>query len=135
MREDVSRILKMVEEGKLDSQKAGELIEALNTGKAPEHYIEAPQEPRIPLEPEIPQAIDGMMLKIRVRDSKDNVNIQLPIKFIKGVLKAVGKIPVNVEGMENVDLNLISQAIDNGLTGKIVDIQSEKGETVEILIE
>jgi len=36
MKEEVKRILKMVEEGKLDSDKAAELIEALNTNTEPQ---------------------------------------------------------------------------------------------------
>jgi hypothetical protein len=78
------------------------------------------------------------MLKIRVNSNDgDNVNVNLPVKFIKIMLKTVGKISLkdNVKGMENIDLNLISEAIDNGLLGKIVDVKSANGDIVEVIIE
>jgi hypothetical protein len=37
--------------------------------------------------------------------------------------------------MENIDLNLISEAIDKGLSGKIVDVKSAEGDIVEVSIE
>jgi hypothetical protein len=78
------------------------------------------------------------MLKIKVNSHEgDNVNVKLPVKFIKIMLKTVGKIPISdsVRGMENIDLNLISEAIDSGLSGKIVDVKSADGDIVEVSIE
>lgn len=78
------------------------------------------------------------MLKIRVNSAKgDIVNVTLPIKFIKTTLKAIGKIPIDAEmkGMDKIDFNLISEAIDSGLCGKIVDIHDANGENVEVSIE
>ena len=125
MKEDVLRIMKMVEEGKIDSQKAAELIEALNAPK-----LEAPVEKvKIDLN-------DERMLRVKVLSAQnDNVNVQLPLKFVKGVLAACGKMPMNIQGMEGVDVNLIIQAIDSNLTGKIVDVKSGNGDIVEVVIE
>ena len=81
------------------------------------------------------------MLRIKVRSKdNDNVNINLPLKFVSGMIKTFGKIPnVNVNGMENVDMDAMTQtileAIDGGMDGKIVDIQSGDGDIVEIVIE
>ncbi|WP_238885192.1 hypothetical protein [Clostridium sp. YIM B02551] len=125
MNEEISRILKMVEEGKITSDKAQELIEALNEKKT---EIQTVQE----------NDIMNMMLKIKVNSHEgDVVNVKLPIKLIKTLLKTVGKLPIesNVKGLENLDLNLISEAIDNGLCGKIVDVNSANGDIVEVVIE
>jgi len=125
MNEEISRILKMVEEGKITSDKAQELIEALNEKKT---EIQTVQE----------NDIMNMMLKIKVNSHEgDVVNVKLPIKLIKTLLKTVGKLPIesNVKGLENLDLNLISDAIDNGLCGKIVDVNSANGDIVEVVIE
>lgn len=123
MKDEVLRILKMVEEGKISSEKGTELIEAVRGEKLPEKYV-----PKV--------SNDEMMLKVKViSDEGDNVNVQLPIKFIKGVLSACGKIPVNVNGMESIDTKMLMEAIDSGLTGKIVEVKSANGDFVEVVIE
>lgn len=129
MNEEMLKILKMVEEGKITSDKAKELIDALdNKNTAIETLNNMSND----------ADIINKMLKIKVNSKDgDNVNVNLPIKFIKTMLKTIGKIPIpeNVKGMENVDLNLISEAIDNGLSGKIVDVKSANGDIVEVSIE
>lgn len=125
MNEEISRILKMVEEGKITSDKAQELIEALGD-KNTSIQQAAPDDD-----------IMNKMLKIKVKSNDgDDVNVNLPIKFIKTMLKSFGKLPINtgMKGMENIDLNVISDAIDNGITGKIVDVHTND-EDVEVSIE
>ena len=138
MNEEISRILKMVEEGKIDSEKAMQLIEALK-GESKEFVTldKAPSNTNNHSN----SKLKCKMLRIKVR-SKDNdiVNINLPLKFVSGMIKTFGKIPnVNINGMEDVDMDAMTQtildAIDGGMDGKIVDIQSGDGDTVEIVIE
>lgn len=127
MNEEISRILKMVEEGKITADKAQELIEAIGDKKT-STSVQLAQD----------DDIINKTLKIRVNSHEgDVVNVNLPIKFIKTVLKTFGKIPINtdVKGMENIDLNLIAEAIDNGISGKIVDVNSADGDIVEVTIE
>jgi hypothetical protein len=137
MNEEISRILKMVEEGKIDSEKAMQLIEALKgeskesvtLDKSPTNNSHANSKFKV------------KMLRIKVR-SKENdiVNINLPLAFVSGMIKTFGKIPnVNVNGMSDIDMEAMTQtildAIDGGIGGKIVDIQTADGDTVEIVIE
>jgi hypothetical protein len=124
MKDEVMRVLKMVEEGKISAEKGAELIEAMKGESRPVVY----EQPKI--------SNDEMMLKVRVISAQsDNVNVQLPIKFIKGVLGACGKMPMNIKGMEGIDVNMLIEAIDGGLTGKIVDVKSANGDIVEVVIE
>ncbi|MDS0525163.1 hypothetical protein NNC19_05670 [Clostridium sp. SHJSY1] len=123
MNEEVMKVLKMLEEGKIDSQKAGELIEALNETKKVVSIAE--------------NNVDKM-LKIKVNSSTgDNVNINIPVKFIKTLGNAIKRIPKieGVEGIEDIDIQAILQAVSEGLDGKIVDVKSEKGDNVEIVVE
>lgn len=122
MSEEVLRILKMVEDGKISSDKAAELIEAL---KAPQAITNDPVD------------YSERMLRVKVNSADgDDVNINVPIKFVKGVLKSVGKINIGGEGgLDKVDPQLISEAIDGNLVGKIVDIKSGDGDIVEVYIE
>ncbi|QAT39659.1 hypothetical protein [Clostridium sp. JN-9] len=125
MNEEVSKILKMVEDGKITADKAQQLIEALS---------EKPKDVQVANYDDIM----NKMLKIRVSSHDgDKVNVTLPIKLIKTMLKTFGKIPMYSDNkyMENVDITVIADAIDNGLTGKIVDVNSSDGDIVEISIE
>lgn len=122
MNDEIMKVLNMLEEGKIDAQKAGELIEVLYASKN-----------------NIPAVINSdKMLKIRVNSQNgDNVNINIPVKFIKTIGGAIKRIPKveGVEGLEDIDIQAILQAVSDGLDGKIVDVKSEKGDNVEIIVE
>jgi hypothetical protein len=125
MNENISKILKMVEEGKIDSAKAAELIDAINS-KDNEESADS-KKPSI------------KMLKIKVNsvDEGEKVNVNVPVNFIKATLKACGKMPINIAEDENHEINMqaISDAIENGISGKIMEITTKKGDNVEISIE
>lgn len=123
MKEEIKRVLNMVEEGKIDSEKAAELIEALNT--QPE------------TKPITRVGNSDKMLRVRVISEKeDNVNINIPVNFLKAIGSAVNSIKIpGVSEQEGVDIAMIMDAIDSGLEGKIVDVKSGNGDLVEIVIE
>lgn len=123
MKEEVKRILKMVEEGKIDSDKATELIEALNK----------PAEVR---QLSVSGNLDKMV-KIRVLSAtKDTVNVNVPVKFLKAIGNAVNNIKIpGVSEQDGIDIKMIMDAIDSGLEGKIVDVKSGQGDIVEVSIE
>ena len=122
MNDEIMKVLKMLEEGKIDAQKAGELIEVLHASKN-----------------NVPAVVNSdKMLKIRVNSQNgDNVNINIPVKFIRTLGGAIKRIPKveGVEGIEDIDIQAILQAVSDGLDGKIVDVKSEKGDNVEIVVE
>lgn len=123
MQEDIKRILKMVEEGKIDADKATELIEALHSQ---------------PVTKELSRiASNDKMLKVRViSGTEDNVNVNIPVKFLKAIGTAVNNIKIpGVSEQEGIDIKMIMEAIDSGLEGKIVDVKSANGDTVEVAIE
>lgn len=138
MSEEISRILKMVEEGKIDSEKAMLLIEALKEEKKESVSLEKVTQNS---NSQSNNKIKGKMLRIKIR-SKENdiVNINLPLKFVSGMIKTFGRIPnVNVSGMGDIEMDAMTQtileAINGGMDGKIVDIKSGDGDTVEVVIE
>lgn len=127
MKEEILRIMKMVEEGKIDSQKAAELIDALKSSDREE--VLEPSRAKIDLN-------DDRMLRVKVNSANgDDVNVQIPVRFVKGVLAACGRIPMNIEGLGEIDMNLLSQAIDSGLSGRIVDVKSSNGDIVEVFVD
>lgn len=137
MNEEISRILKMVEEGKIDSEKAMQLIEALKGENKEVVNLDKPSSNNS----QSNSKFKVKMLRIKVR-SKENdiVNINLPLAFVSGMIKTFGKIPnVNVHGMTDIDMDAMTQtileAIDGGVGGKIVDIKTGDGDVVEVVIE
>jgi hypothetical protein len=123
MKEEVRKILKMLEEGKIDSDKATELIEAINK----------------PITMQQLSASEniGKMLIVRVLSAKnDTVNVKIPVKFLKAIGSAVNNIKIpGISDQEGIDIKMIMEAIDSGLEGKIVDVKSGNGDTVEVSIE
>lgn len=125
MNEEISKVLTMVQEGKIDSEKAAELIDVLKQKESSKTSS---------------GAYLDKTLKIRVVSKEhDNVNVNLPIKLVKAVLKAGHGIASNVPQAEkyvkDLDIDLLIDAIENELDGQIVDIQSANGDTVSVIIE
>ncbi|MEH7353001.1 hypothetical protein V7150_05410 [Neobacillus drentensis] len=129
MNDEISRVLTMVEDGKIDKEKAGELINILQ-GK---NQLEPVQ-----LKKDVPYG--NKMLKIRVTSEKgDNVNVNLPINLVKAVLKVgtniAEKIPEASKYVKDINVDLLIEAIENELDGQIVDITSANGDKVFVVIE
>ena len=123
MKEEIKRILKMVEEGKIDSDKASELIEAISKSSNAMTLT-------------APRNLDKM-LKVRVLSAtKDTVNVNVPIKFLKAIGNAVNNIKIpGISDEGGIDIKMIMEAIDSGLEGKIVDVKNGNGDIVEVSIE
>ena len=121
MNEEVMRILKMVEEGKLNADKAKELIDAL----------EQPSQEIITV-----KDYDNKMLRVNIESHEgDEVKLKLPVK----VIKTTGKLPMmstNVDGV-NMDelIDIISSSLDSSVMGEILNINSSDGDIVKILVE
>jgi hypothetical protein len=125
MKEEISKVLTMVQEGKIESEKAAELIQ----------LIKEKEESR-----NLPNNYLDKILKIRVKSEKsDNVTVNLPIKLVKAVLKAGHSIAANIPEAEkyvkNIDIDLLIEAIESELDGQIIDIKSANGDTVAVIIE
>ncbi|WP_062107124.1 hypothetical protein [Bacillus niameyensis] len=129
MREEIAKVLAMMEEGKLGTEEATDLIQALQEKQAPNQVI---------------QQRDYMdkILKIQAEEKGNKVNVNLPLRLIKVALEAginiASKIPESAkytEAIDLVDINLIMDAIENQIEGPIVDITGENGEKVSIVIE
>lgn len=129
MNEEVFMILKMVEEGKVSADKAKELIDALGTASKHTELISSKE-------------YEDKFLKVVVLSHEgDKVNIQLPIKIVKEVLKVSGKLPISkyIEGMDGIDIDTLMDTLvsclDNEVMGEIVNICSSEGDIVKIFID
>ncbi len=143
------RVLKMLEEGKISSQEAMDLLEALGD----EESIKVPPVPPVPammsikednkavvkvIEDDffnIPKNKGNMkMLYIRIKSSDgDNVKVTIPLEFVRMMVNSTGSLNGNLE-KHNIDMDKILQAVDNGVIGTIVEIDTEDGDKVLIEI-
>ena len=134
------RILKMVEEGKLSAEQAVELLKALEgtvlEGETADYDQDAYEQTAI-VNSNIPY--ENKMLRVIVDSpAGDKVNIQLPVKIIRQMLKVTGKLPIKSEELEGIDLEALTasvlECIDNETLGNIVEVNSSDGTTVRIYI-
>ena len=85
---------------------------------------------------------DKMLLRIRVNgggEGKEKVNINLPVKLIE-ILVSNDALMSKIGGgksdwIKSVDFKQILTLISLGVTGKLVEVQGDEGETVEVWVE
>jgi hypothetical protein len=115
------KILNMIEEGKITAEEGSRLLAALSKGK--QARAEA-------------QVSEAKWLRIRVSEldtGKTTVNVNLPIGLVDVGLKMGARF---VPDMEGIELEELSEALRQGMTGKIIDIVDEdEGQRVEIYFE
>lgn len=132
MKEEISKVLAMLQEGKIDSDKASALIDALKEKET----TQTSQAVALGK----PAAYLDKTLKIRVTSKEnDHVSVNLPIKLVKAVLGAghsiASNIPQAAKYVKDIDIDLLIDAIENELDGQIVDVRSGKEDTVTVVIE
>ena len=119
MSDEKDRVLKLLEEKKITAEEAARLLDAIkHTGGSGER---------------------NRFLKIRVFDRNSQtakVNVTLPIGLVKWGMNFVpDSAKAKIEEQE-IDMKLITEALEKDITGKIVDVEDEeKGQHVEVWLE
>lgn len=118
------QILTMIQEGKITAEEGAKLLNALEDSAKMED-TNPTRNPR--------------WLKIKVFDGDENskVNLTIPISLLNIGVKLASKFSPEIKeaGLTDSDMKEIFNVIKSGEVGKIVDIDTENGEKVEILIE
>ena len=114
------------------AKKLGMTLDELLVGEE-----EAPRAEVIP--PEERKDFNKMMLRIKVLSSDgDKINITIPMLLLKALMD-MGVSPNVVGGNKMKDVNIdwksIMLMIENGVIGKLMEIESSDGDTVEIVVE
>ncbi|MCG0276027.1 MAG: helix-turn-helix domain-containing protein [Thermosediminibacteraceae bacterium] len=82
--------------------------------------------------------IDDLILKIVVNSSDgDKIRVNLPMSLVKIGLEMGMKMP-NISGnnaLKEVDLEQILALVEKGVIGKLVDVESARGDIIEIVVE
>ena len=108
----------------------GITVDELLTGKNDEVKM-MPAEQRKPLE--------QLTMRIKVDSAEgDKVRVNLPMSLVKVCMEMGVDMSGSVSGMENlknVDLSKVLELVERGLIGKLVEVESADGDTVEIVVE
>ncbi|MFP4661476.1 MAG: SHOCT-like domain-containing protein [Halanaerobiales bacterium] len=126
--EEKMQILKMIEEGKINSTEGLELLEA----------IENKNDSSIISHSNKITTAKWLRVRVKAEDDKTKVNVNIPISLVDVGLKiAKAYSPeLNSEELKDIDFDEIIKAIKDGAEGKIVDIYDEESNTtVEVFVE
>ena len=126
--EERMKILGMVREGVITAEEAAKLLEMMSQDSSKRQSAgEAAQKK---------SGLKAKLFRVRVTDidtNKTRVNVTLPMGLINVAMKAGSKFAPEID---NIDMQEIFKAIEEGATGRIVDVVDEKdGEHVEVFIE
>lgn len=85
------------------------------------------------------KSLDELILRIRVNSTAgDKVKVNLPMSLVKVCLElgiSVAPQMTGIEGLQNLDLGKIMELAERGMIGKLVEVESANGDTVEIVVE
>ncbi|HWQ45310.1 MAG TPA: hypothetical protein VN376_00505 [Longilinea sp.] len=120
--EERLKVLKMIQEGKLNAEEGLKLLEALGEKQPSETGVNPPKEPRY------------MIVKVTDTNSgRNRVNLRLPVSVLQAGAKVGARFTTEVDGL---DITRLLEAVRAGETGQIVDVVDEKdGERVQVFLE
>ena len=85
------------------------------------------------------KSLDELTMRILVNSAEgDKVRVNLPMSLVKVGLEMGIDMSAGVSGMgnlKNVDLGKVLTLAESGLIGKLVEMESADGDTVEIVVE
>ncbi|CED94161.1 SHOCT-like domain-containing protein [Romboutsia ilealis] len=128
--EDKKRILKMIEEGKINAEEAIKLLDVLDSTEKCDGIVKS----------EVVEDDDffdlkndgkgGKILFVRVKSNDGSkVKINIPLEFIK-IMGGIGSMYSNELEKYNIDIEKLMNAIDNGFVGRLVDVESGNDKVV-----
>ena len=90
------------------------------------------------VEPQLRKSVDQMMLKVVIDSGDgDKVRLNLPLSLIKTGME-IGMSMPEINGkaaLNGIDLEKVMKLVDQGLVGKLIEIESADGDHVEIFVE
>jgi hypothetical protein len=118
--DESQRILKLLEDRKITADEAARLLDALGDGGGA-------------------GAGSAKFLKVRVYDKSSGhakVNVTLPVGLVRWGLQFMPESARIQLNEHHVDFEQVVDALNQGFSGKLVDVESEEGnERVEVYLE
>lgn len=82
---------------------------------------------------------NDLTLRVKILSTKgDKIQVNLPVPLLRAFLDAGMDIGAEMSGMEalkKLDMKQIMLLIENGTVGKLVEMESADGDTVEMVVE
>ena len=82
---------------------------------------------------------NDLTLRVKILSTEgDKIQVNLPVPLLRAFLDAGMDIAAEMSGMEalkKLDMKQIMLLIENGTVGKLVEMESADGDTVEIVVE
>lgn len=137
--EERMKILQMLRDGKISSEAAAQLLQAL--GDSEPASVQVPVAPRVPMERAAAVEVTEpgrkpRWLRVRVTDTnsgRPRVNVRLPFSLVNLGLKIGARYTPEIEGL---NIQELIEAAQSGDTGTFVDVfDEEDGEHVEVFLE
>ncbi|HLS22561.1 MAG TPA: hypothetical protein VK037_01450 [Pseudogracilibacillus sp.] len=125
MSNEIEKVLRLVEEGKINAKEGARLIELIKAPKDTKATKERPTN-------------KSLRIKVFEQDSQQ-INVTIPIRLVQVLLK-LGKgiatvIPESNKYITEEDVDAIAEAIEQQVEGEIINITSDEGERFIISIE
>ena len=122
--EERMKILKMINDGKINAEEGAQLLSALSM------RTEKPRKSS-------GRSLASQMLRVRVTDmasGKTKVNVNVPMKLVDAGLNIAAQFAPEMENAQLMEA--VKEALSENVRGKIVDvIDEEDQEHVEVFIE
>ena len=119
--EERMKILKMIEEGKVNAEEGAKLLSAVTSANRPLGAL---------------SASGAKWLRVRVTDinsGRSKATVQIPINLMEAGMKIGAHFAPEIDG---VNMDQLMDSLRSGVTGKIIDVtDDEDGEHVEIFVE
>ena len=87
------------------------------------------------------KSIDELTLRVKVLSCRgDKVRVNLPMTLVKTAMEIGVDIVPNMGGehgemLKSIDMEKVVKMVEQGLIGKLVEVESAEGDTVEIIVE
>jgi hypothetical protein len=136
MGEDRARILNMLAEGKITTEEAERLLDALGT-RASAGKTTGPDEPAIKGDPgPLIEALPKYLYVKVLAANGDNVDVKVPVALVRSGLKLTSLIPSDAMGQINDSMSEHGMSIDfSNLTPKDIDELVEALRETEITVD
>ncbi len=122
METERKQILEMVRDGKLTVEEAQRIMEAMDQGDEGARLASVSRPARF--------------LRVRVKDEDGaKVNVSLPLSLVRVLWRFIPRDAMHELEVQNIDLDSILAAINEGAQGRLVDVEDEDGTRVEIVVE
>ena len=139
--EERMKILEMVASGQITADEGARLLDASGVKEAPQAAPEKVVEKKIEIFPgaeEDDVITTGkkptrLRVKVESNNGKSRVNVNLPLTMMKFGLRMGGRFVDELKDVED-EIDLLMEAINNEVSGKIIEVDDEN-EHVEVFLE